>query len=61
LAFRKGPIDPITDKPVSQNDFAKRMRLPPSVFSKHLKKVAADDAAEPPPSMTAGAAAAAKA
>ena len=61
LAFRKGPIDPITDKPVSQNDFAKRMRLTPSVFSKHLKKVAAGDVVEPPPSIAAGAAAAAKA
>jgi len=61
VAFRKGPIDPITDKPVSQNYFAKKVRLPPSVFSKYLKKVAADDVVDPPPSIAAGAAAAAAA
>ena len=61
VAFRKGPIDPITDKPVSQNDFAKKMKLPPSVFSRHLAATVADDVVEPPPTIAAGVAAAAEA
>ena len=27
-AFRKGPVGPLTDKPVSQSNFAKRVKSP---------------------------------
>ena len=59
--FKTGPIDPFTEKKVSLNVFAARMKIPSSVLCKHMKAQAKQKVHEPPRSLAAGVDAAAKA
>ena len=59
--FKAGPIDPDTEKKVSLNVFATRVKIPSSVLCKHLQALAAEEVHVPPRSTAAGVAAAAQA